>query len=389
MSSVLLAPAAPSPTGSAGRPVRVLLAAGGTGGHVYPAIAVADAVRTLRPDAEIRFAGTAGRMEAEAVPKAGYALDFVPAVALPRALSLDLVRFPGRLLDALREARALVDTFRPDVAIGTGGYVSGPVLWAAHRAGVPVVVQEQNAYAGLTNRLLGRFAEEVHVAFDEAAASFARDKVTVSGNPVREMLFDGDRETRRLEGRARFGIPDDAPVLLAFGGSLGAQRLNEAFVDGFPRLLDALPDAHIVWATGPRYLDRVTAAVQHPRLHVVAYLDRMDLAYAAADLVVARAGAITCSELMVTGTPSVLVPSPNVADDHQTHNARALERADAAVLLPETALHHLVETLAALLVDDTRRAHMSRAARGLARISAARVIAGRALALADARAARA
>ena len=364
--------------------MRVLFAAGGTGGHVYPAIAIADALRALRPDADIRFAGTEGRMEAEAVPKAGYPLDFVPAVPLPRSLSMDLVRFPGRLFGALRKARALVHGFQPDVAVGTGGYVSGPVLWAAHRADVPVVIQEQNAYAGLTNRLLGRIATEVHVAFEEATAAFAHDKVTVSGNPVREMLLDGDREARRAEGRALFGIPDEAPVLLAFGGSLGAQRLNEAFVDAFPRLLDALPDAHIVWATGPRYFDRVNAAVQHPRLHAVAYLDRMDLAYAAADLVVARAGAITCSELMVTGTPSVLVPSPNVADDHQTHNARALERADAAVLLPETALHHLVETLAALLVDDARRVHMSRSARGLARISAARVIASRVLALADA-----
>lgn len=376
----------PLASSTAASPLRVLFAAGGTGGHVYPAVAIADAVRALRPNADVLFAGTRERMEWEAVPKAGYAIRPITVAGLPRTLNLNLLRFPFRLLKGLAESRALVRSFRPHVAVGTGGFVAGPVLLAASLAGVPVVIQEQNAFAGVTNRLLARRAAEVHVAFDEARGAFPAGKAVVSGNPVRAVFAEA-AGARRAEGRAFFGIPEGARLLVVFGGSLGAQKVNEALVAALPALL-ADADVHVVWATGPRYFERVEAHVKtgfdgSERVHIVRYLDRMELAYAAADLVLCRAGAITCSELMATGTPAVLVPSPNVAEDHQTHNARSLERAGAARLLPETDLATLAPTLQTLLADAPARARMATAALALARPDAAASIAARVVALVE------
>lgn len=369
-------------------PLRILFAAGGTGGHVYPALAVADAVRRLRPDATIAFAGTAHRLEGTAVPKAGYVLHPVEAVALPRRLSADALRFPARLVRALLQSRRVVRNVRPDVAVGTGGYVTGPVLRAAAGAGVPVLIQEQNAFAGVTNRLLARLAREVHVAFEAAKDAFG-DKAILSGNPVRASLTNATP----AEGRAAFDLPDGVPVLVVTGGSLGAQRLNEAVAAHLAALLDGT-DAHVVWIAGPRYYVRVATAVNEmpreiaARVHVVEYCEHMEMAYAAADLFVCRAGAITCSELALTGTPAVLVPSPLVAEDHQTHNARALADAGAAVLLPEPELDAaFVSTVRGLLASPERRAAMAAAARGLARPDAADAIARRVVALAEAHAA--
>ena len=378
------------PTSSASRsPLRVLFAAGGTGGHVYPALAIADALRALRPDAEVTFAGTAGRLEAEAVPKAGYRFLPVTAVALPRRLSKDLLRVPLLLGQGLWEARGVVRRARPHVAVGTGGYVTGPVLTAARLAGVPVVLQEQNAFAGVTNRLLGRFAAEIHVAFEEAVAAFPTGKTVLSGNPVRAALT----EASRAEGRAFFGVPEGVPLLVVTGGSLGAQRLNEAVLAQVPEMLGT--DGHAVWITGPRYLARTQLGLSSlgdvaERVRLVSYCDRMALAYAAADLFLCRAGAITLAELALTGTPAVLVPSPNVAEDHQTHNARAMERPGAAVLLPEADLDtRLAATVHGLLHDPARLARMADAARTLARPDAAESIARRVVEIAGGRRPRA
>ncbi len=319
-------------------PLRLLFAAGGTGGHVYPALAIADAVRALRPDAAITFAGTAGRLEATAVPLAGYAFVPVRAAALPRTVSAAAFRAPVTLARGLWEALAVVRAARPHVAVGTGGYVTAPVLSVARLAGVPVVVQEQNAFAGVTNRMLGRIAAEVHVAFEEAVAAFPTGRAVVSGNPVRASVAGGDR----AEALAAFGIPDGVPVLVVTGGSLGAQRLNEALLVHLPAMLGET--GHALWITGPRYHARTAAALGAlgadlaSRIHAVPYLDRMEQAYAVADLFLCRAGGITLAELALTGTPAVLVPSPNVAEDHQTHNARSAERAGAALLVPEATV---------------------------------------------------
>ena len=381
-----------SPTDSAslslGTP-RVLFACGGTGGHVYPAIAIADAVRRQRPGAAVSFAGTRDRMEWEAVPKAGYPIQAVTVSGFQRGLSAaSLARnasLPFKLAKGLWESWRVVGAFDPDVVVGTGGYASGPVGLAASLRGRGLVLQEQNAYAGATNKLLSSRADTVFLAF-EAAESYFSDAVTVvAGNPVRQDLVEADER----EARAHWDVPEGARVLLAMGGSLGAGPINGALKLHLDRVL-ADETAFVIWAAGKRYYDTLSKAVpKRDRLRLVPYLDRMDLAYAAADLAVCRAGAITCSELAVTGTPSVLVPSPNVTADHQTKNARALADAGAAVLLPEADLDARFDaTVLPLLHDDAARQSMADAARAIARPDAADTIATAVLALADSRPSR-
>ena len=353
---------------------RILFAGGGTGGHVYPAIAIADAVRRRVPEAAIAFAGTEARMEWEAVPKAGYAIHPVTVVGFNRQRMAKNLLFPFKLLKGFVESLRLVADFDADVAVGTGGFVSGPVLLAASLRGRPVVLQEQNAFAGVTNRLLARRAEAIYVAFEEAKQSFPVEKCVLSGNPTREELREADRE----EARRYFDVPAEAKLLLVFGGSLGSQAINEAMEKDLDRLLED-ESLYVLWQTGRLYYERIRARVDEagrPRLRLRQYLDRMDLAYAACDLALCRAGAITCSELMTTRTSAVLVPSPNVAEDHQTKNALSMANADAAALLPEGDLGEgLYETVAGLLADVRRRTEMAEAAGRLARPNAADVIA--------------
>jgi UDP-N-acetylglucosamine--N-acetylmuramyl-(pentapeptide) pyrophosphoryl-undecaprenol N-acetylglucosamine transferase len=365
----------------------VLFACGGTGGHVYPAIAIADAVRAARPGAAIAFAGTRDRMEWTAVPKAGYPIHAVTVSGFQRGLSAAALRrnaaFPFKLAAGLRESLHLVRSFDADVVVGTGGYVSGPVGLAAVLRRRPLVIQEQNATAGVTNRLLARRAARVFVGFEAALGDLPG--ATVAGNPVRaDLVAASATDATRAVARTALGIAPGARVLLVTGGSLGAAPLNRAVAAGLGTLL-AHPDTAVVWAAGTRYYDAVRASVPvHERLHLVPYLDRMDLAYAASDLAVTRSGALTCSELAATGTPSVLVPSPNVTADHQTRNAAALADAGAAVLLPEPRLAaDFGATVIALLGDFARRAAMRAACATVARPDAARDIAHATLTLAD------
>lgn len=364
------------------RAPRILFAGGGTGGHVYPAIAIADAVRRIEPTAEIAFAGTRDRMEWKAVPKAGYAIEPITVSGFHRGQPLRNLSFPLKLARGLFESWRLVGRFDPDVVVGTGGYVSGPVLLTASLRGRPLLIQEQNAYAGVTNRLLSRRATQIHVAFEAAMKYLPADKCVLSGNPTRSELLEADRS----EGRRFFDIPEGASVLFVFGGSLGSAALNEALEAHHAELL-ADENTFILWQSGDRYYDRLKARVaEHPRLRLMRYVDRMDLAYAASDLVLCRAGAITCSELMVTGSPAILVPSPNVAEDHQTKNARSMADAGAAVLLLEAELPARFAVAAAeLLRDEARRAKMRAAALAIARPDAAERIAEAVLRIARAR----
>jgi UDP-N-acetylglucosamine--N-acetylmuramyl-(pentapeptide) pyrophosphoryl-undecaprenol N-acetylglucosamine transferase len=372
------APGAAVPGTRASAP-RVLFACGGTGGHVYPAIAIADAVRALAPGAAIAFAGTRDRMEWEAVPKAGYPIHAVTAAGFPRTLSPKLLTFPFKILKGLGDSLTLVRGFDPDVVVGTGGYVTGPVGLAAALLGRPLAIQEQNAYAGATNKLLAKRAEHVFVAFEAAMDYFPSENCVLTGNPVRDDLKAVDAAA----ARAHFDLDDGQRVLLAMGGSLGAGPINDALRANLDALL-ADESLVVVWQTGRRYFDALRQQVaDHPRLRLLQYLDRMDYAYAAADLAVCRAGAITCSELAVTGTPSVLVPSPNVTADHQTKNANALAQAGAAVLLPEPRLGEFLSTVQGLLGDADRLAAMTEAARAIARPDAAAEIAAAVLALAQ------
>ncbi len=357
---------------------RILLAGGGTGGHVYPAIAIADAIRRKVPEAAIAFAGTQDKLEWRAVPKAGYEIHPITIQGFHRKQMSRNLAFPFKLVKGLMQSWSLVGAFDPDVVVGTGGYVAGPVLYAAHLRKRPIVVQEQNAFPGVTNKLLGKYARIIHLAFSDASSYFNEDRCALSGNPTRQILQHGTRE----EALAHFDIPAEASVLLMFGGSLGSAALNAAMEDKIKRLLED-ESRYIIWQTGSAYYDALEKRVKdHPRLCLLKYIDRMDLAYAVADLVLARAGAITCSELMVTGSPAVLVPSPNVAEDHQTKNAQSMEKAGAAVLLPESELQgSWEEQVTGLLKDKKGRTKMAEAARVLGRPEAADTIAASILGL--------
>jgi len=366
-------------------PLRVLFAAGGTGGHVFPAVAVADALvaasnRNALPDdreVHVSFAGTAGRQEARLVPAAGYELHVVPAVSLARPLSSpanvvkNLFALPFRLAWCLWKAFALLAKLRPHVVVGTGGYVSLPVCFAAALRRIPMCVQEQNAHPGMANRVLAPLADRVFVAFRAAADALLRAKThRIHGNPVRQSLRSITRQDARrkarfwfsmacgggYKGQLREGEKNDV-VLLILGGSLGASAINRAAARAIPELLARHENLWVVWQTGADGHERAVAAVaekfaeksnvrctvdgracKFPRLSVVPFIDEMDAAYGASDLVVARAGAITCAELVATATPAILVPSPNVAEDHQTKNANALAQFGCAAVLPEHEL---------------------------------------------------
>ncbi len=350
------------------RAPRILLAGGGTGGHIYPAIAIADAIRARAPEAALAFAGTRDRLEWRVVPKAGYPIHPITVQGFHRKQPLRNLAFPFKLAQGLAQSWALIGAFDPDIVVGTGGYVAGPVLYAAHRRNRPIVVQEQNAYPGITNKMLGKHAHTIHLAFPEAEKYFDAGRCRLSGNPTRKSLQQIDVGA----ARRHFGVPEGAKVLLVFGGSLGSAAFNAAMELHLESLL-ADASRMILWQTGSGYYEAVRARVaDHPRLRLMPYIDEIDAAYGAADLAVARAGAITCSELMVTGTPAILVPSPNVAEDHQTKNARSMEHAGAALLLPEAALRdRLPHEVESLMGDEARRHEMASAARSLARPHAA------------------
>jgi len=356
--------------------LRVLLSGGGTGGHIYPALAIASAIKERAPDAVFLFVGAEGKMEMRRVPKAGYDIVGLPIAGFHRALDKRNFSFPFKLVKSLSKAREVVRNFAPDVAIGTGGYASGPALAAAALVGVPVFLQEQNALAGVTNRMLGKIAKSVFVAYPEAGAYFASAKTVHTGNPLRNSLSAPALETKAV-GREHFGLDPEKPTLLSFGGSLGARKMNDAFV-AMANFWKSHENLQVIWQTGEGYFDRFSESetAQLPNVKCVPYLERMDLAYAAADLVACRAGALSISELQLLGKPSLLIPSPNVSGDHQTANAKAVERTGAAILVPD---HEQVDKLTAILSDllgDARKLDgMANAAAKTAKPDAAQHIA--------------
>lgn len=363
--------------------VRILLAAGGTGGHVYPAIAIADALKVARPDLSILFAGTRAHMEWTAVPKAGYAITSIWISGLIRRMTIQNLLFPLKLMVGLAQSLGILMRYRPDLVVSCGGYVAGPIGWMAAKRGVPVVVQEQNSYPGVTNRMLGKHAERVYVAYAEAAAYFPARHVRLTGNPVRATLAVADRS----EALRRFGFDPDRKTLLVMGGSGGALRINDAMLASVEALHEQI-GLNILWQCGPRYHAPVAAALDldaYPRLRLLPFIDSMAEAYAVADLVLCRSGAGTIAELTVTGKPMILVPSPHVAGDHQTRNAIAMADAGAAVLVADGDLtSHLLPTVSGLLADPTTLTAMSAASAALAKPDAAAVIAADILSLIDA-----
>lgn len=363
------------------RPPRVMLSAGGTGGHIFPALAVADEIRRREPQARILFVGALGRMEMEKVPAAGYEVVGLPVMGMPRRPSPKLLKFAWTLLRGLRAARRVVRGFGPDVAAGFGGYASGPVLFWASRMGVPTVLQEQNSYAGVTNKLLARRARAVCVAYEGMGRFFPPERVQLTGNPVRRAILDaplGSPEAR-AQAALHFGLDPALPTVLVLGGSLGARSVNRQVADDLPRY--RAMGAQLLWQTGRLYHDEMSArareagATPQTGVNVNRFIDRMDLAYALADVIVSRAGAGTISELCVVGKPAVLVPSPNVAEDHQTHNARALADRRAAVLVADADIAQAAVHVERILADKALAAELSANIAALARRDSVELIA--------------
>ncbi|MEX0649125.1 MAG: undecaprenyldiphospho-muramoylpentapeptide beta-N-acetylglucosaminyltransferase [Balneolaceae bacterium] len=365
-------------------PIRVLMAAGGTGGHVYPAVAIADAVKRNAPDAKILFAGTRDRMEWQAVPKAGYEIKSVWISGFHRRLTAQNLLFPFKLITSLFQSFKILRSFKPDIVVACGGFAAGPIGWTAAKLNIPVVIQEQNSFPGVTNRMLAKYAAAIFTAFDEAKKFFPEEKVKLEGNPVRSQLEKSDRKSS-LEA---FNFTANAPVLLILGGSGGAKALNDIMSRELPRLHNEL-GLQVIWQCGERYLDDLRQDIdlkKYSRLRLMSFIDDMPAAYGAADLVVTRAGASTCSELMMAGQPAVLVPSPNVAGDHQKKNAASMVAANAAKLLEENKLKDsFLNTIRELIYDKDELKRMSSAMKQLARPDAASAIAKEIFTIADKR----
>jgi len=353
-------------------PLRIIISGGGTGGHIFPAVAIANELRRRRPDAEILFVGANGRMEMTRVPEAGYRIVGLDISGLQRRLTPQNLLFPVRVFRSVRKAGKLIEEFRPDAVVGVGGYASAPVLLAAASRAIPSLIQEQNSYAGLVNKLLARRVGRICVAYDGMEKFFPASKLVLTGNPVRTEIADG----RRAEALPFFGLDPAKKTLLVVGGSLGARTLNLATAAALGRLRAA--GVQLLWQTGKLYYPQAqeqAAPFAEAGLHALEFIQRMDLAYAAADVVVSRAGALSVSELCLTGKASILVPSPNVAEDHQTKNALALVGKGAAVLITdEHAPVRLYDEALRLLADPARQLQLSSRVRELARPHATELI---------------
>lgn len=368
---------------------RFIISGGGTGGHVYPAIAIAQAIRSREPEADILFIGALGKLEMEKVPAAGFRIEGLPVAGFIRRLTLKNLSFPFKLMKSLSLARKLIREFNPDVVIGVGGYASGPTLKVATSRGIPALIQEQNSFPGLTNRMLGKRVSKICVAYPGMERYFPKEKIVMTGNPVRSDLVG--LQDHLPVAYSHFGLDPDKKTLLVIGGSGGAKTINDSI---FALLREGLPaDVQLLWQTGKYYYEEVirqladagyqipdardpSSGIRHP-VSVYPFLDRMDLAYSCADLVVSRAGAIAISELCMAGKPVILVPSPNVAEDHQTKNARALADKQAAILVPDReAMTLLPGKVKEILEDPDRRATLSRQIRTLAVPDSAGRIAG-------------
>ena len=363
--------------------IKVLIAGGGTGGHVFPAIAIAHAIKQRACNTRILFVGAKGRMEMRKVPQAGYHIIGLDIAGLQRRLTWKNLLLPWKLMKSMAGAKKIVKRFKPDVVIGVGGYASGPVVWAAAGQKQPVLIQEQNSYPGITNRILGKKADKICVAYEGMEAFFQKEKIYVTGNPVRQQVTDiaGKRE----EALRYFGLASDRPVLLVTGGSGGARSINEGVAHNLPGLKEE--GIQLIWQTGAFYFDAAKeSAIKagEDNLCINAFIDRMDYAYAAADVVVSRAGAIAVSEISAVKKPAIFIPSPNVAEDHQTKNAQALVNHNAASLLKDDEIkQQLVNEVSALIFDENKKQRFREKLAGLSYLNAADVIAGIALDLAS------
>ena len=330
---------------------RVIISGGGTGGHIFPAVAIANALKKIDPSTEILFVGANGRMEMEKVPAAGYKIIGLDIQGFQRSSILKNVLLPYKLLKSVMKARSIIKDFKPDAAVGVGGYASGPLLYAASQLKIPYLIQEQNSFAGITNKILGKDAELICVTFKEMEKFFPVEKIRITGNPIRKEAVD--IENKRFAAAELLSLSPHKKTILLTGGSLGSGTLNKSMYSGLDKILAA--DVQLIWQTGKYYYQSVIEQMkgkEHPNIKVLEFLHRMDLAYAAADLVISRAGAGTIAELCAVKKPAILVPSPNVAEDHQTKNAIALVENDAAILVGDAVAELELIDIALLLIDN-------------------------------------
>ena len=359
---------------------KVIISGGGTGGHIFPAIAIANALRRIEPDVEILFVGANGKMEMEKVPAAGYSIIGLDIQGFNRSSLLKNLTLPFKMMNSLLKARRIINDFKADVAVGVGGYASGPLLMMANLMGLPTLIQEQNSFAGKTNKSLGAKAKKVCVAYEGMEQFFPSGKILLTGNPIRRSSVD--IEGKKGEALVSFGLEAGKKTILITGGSLGAGTLNDCVKEAFDKFKAA--DVQVIWQCGSYYFEALKSEIKDIPFHVkmLPFLQKMDYAYAAADLIIARAGAGTISELCVVGKPVILVPSPNVAEDHQTKNALALVQKDAAVMVKDKdARAELVDKALALLADQNSVDGLSENIKKLALLNADEVIAGEVLKL--------
>lgn len=347
--------------------IKVIISGGGTGGHVFPAIAIANALKERVKDIDILFIGARGRLEMEKVPAAGYPIEGLTISGFARRMTVKNLTFPFKLAGSLLRARSIINRFAPDVVVGVGGYASGPTLCMAAMRGVPILIQEQNSFPGVTNRLLASKAKTICVAYEGMERFFPQEKIVFTGNPVRQDLITN--QAIAAEAMAHFALQPGRKTLFVMGGSGGAGTINESLKACINHGLDK-EMVQVIWQTGRYYYDKVLneiSTLNHPHIHIYPFIDRMDLAYNVANLVVSRAGAIAISELCVVGKPVILIPSPNVAEDHQNRNAQALLARNAALLVKDSeAVNQLYFTVKSLFANESQLAGLSSNIRAMA-----------------------
>lgn len=331
--------------------LKVIISGGGTGGHIFPAIAIANALKKINPQTDILFVGAKGRMEMEKVPSAGYKIIGLDISGIQRRISLQNILLPFKIIESVIKARMIVKSFNPDVAIGVGGYASGPLLFAATMMNIPSLIQEQNSFAGITNKLLSKRVQRICVAYDGMEKYFPADKIIMTGNPIRENMVN--LSNKKEEALKFFNLSGEKKTILVIGGSLGARTINQSIAKGLN--LYEENNIQLIWQTGKSFISSAKSLIKPMDAKGIScfdFIQRMDLAYAAADVVISRAGASSVSELTIVGKPSILVPSPNVAEDHQTKNAMSLVNKEAAILVRDVdALDNLVQVSLDLISD--------------------------------------
>lgn len=365
------------------RKIRAIISGGGTGGHIFPALSIAGKLKELNPETEILFVGADGRMEMEKVPAAGYKIVGLPVAGLQRKLTLSNFTLPFKVIKSVSMAKKVIREFRPDIAIGVGGYASAPLLWAASRMGIPTLIQEQNGFAGLTNKILGKKAKSICVAYEGMERFFPADRIVLSGNPIRKEIVAAD-EKMKAEAMEFYGLNPEMKHIFIVGGSLGSATLNNAMKKWIEDGCPGGENVEVIWQCGKYYKPSVDAFMAEAkasgkdvsRIQHSDFISRMDLAYAAADVVISRSGASSVSELCAAHKASIFVPSPNVTEDHQTHNAMALVRKDAGMIVKDSeAAEKLMKTACELIENPDKIALMEKNIAALAKTDAAQTIA--------------